>query len=397
MSTEAAMNRIKQLRLARGLSLDELADAMGGIVTKQAISKYELGTSSPRAPVLNQLAQALGVKAMELWAAPSFSVKFLGYRKKKSLPQRWQESFEANVSRKLEERLTLQNYCYGSVPCDLPIRSYEVQDEEDAEKAAESLRERWKLGIEPVADLTAILEAHLVHVIEMEGPDNFDGISAIVEDAGGAPRAAAVVSRSGCPGERQRLNLAHELGHVVLKSPSKLLDEERIAFRFAAAFLAPRLCIQREVGIRRTRFRLEELLILKRRFGLSIQALLRRLLDLGTIGESQYRWWFIFLGKMKWRRDEPEALPAERATWMEQAVHRCIAEGFITAEHGGNLLGEKLECDVGPGMLRRKAFLKLPIEERRRIFEAQAEKLQKHYEESEDWNVTEGDAFHEHK
>ena len=70
---------------------------------------------------------------------------------------------------------------------------------------------------------------------------------------------------------------------------------------------------------------------------------------------------------------------------------------FITAEHGGNLLGEKLECDVGPGMLRRKAFLKLPIEERRRIFEAQAEKLQKHYEESEDWNVTEGDAFHEHK
>ena len=36
--------RLKQLRLARGLSLDELAAAMGGIVTKQALSKYELGT-----------------------------------------------------------------------------------------------------------------------------------------------------------------------------------------------------------------------------------------------------------------------------------------------------------------------------------------------------------------
>src|SRR2546423_14610726 len=100
MSTEAAMNRIRQLRLARGLSLDELANAMGGIVTKQALSKYELGTSKPSAPVLNQLARALGVKAMELWTAPTLEVKFLGYRKRVSLPQRWQESFEANLSLK---------------------------------------------------------------------------------------------------------------------------------------------------------------------------------------------------------------------------------------------------------------------------------------------------------
>ena len=31
--------RLKQLRLARGLSLDALAAEMGGIVTKQALSK----------------------------------------------------------------------------------------------------------------------------------------------------------------------------------------------------------------------------------------------------------------------------------------------------------------------------------------------------------------------
>ena len=81
------MNRIKQLRLARALSLDDLSDAMGGIVTKQALSKYELGQSTPSAPVLNQLASALGVKAMELWAAPSIQVKFQGYRKRASLPK----------------------------------------------------------------------------------------------------------------------------------------------------------------------------------------------------------------------------------------------------------------------------------------------------------------------
>jgi hypothetical protein len=142
---------------------------------------------------------------------------------------------------------------------------------------------------------------------------------------------------------------------------------------------------------------MEELLILKRRFGLSIQALLRRLLDLGTIGESQYRWWFMFLGKMKWRRDEPEPLPPEKATWLKQAVHRCLAEGFITVEEGERILGEKLETESGPAMLRRKAFLKLPLEERRRILEAQAEKLQERYEKEEDWSSTESDDFDEHK
>src|SRR5437899_1244711 len=124
VSTEESMNRIKQLRLARGLSLDDLANAMGGIVTKQALSKYELGASTPSAPVLNQLAQALGVKAMELWKAPDFGVKFLGYRKRVALPQRWQESFEATLSRKLEERLTLQDYCYSDIQFDLPILTY---------------------------------------------------------------------------------------------------------------------------------------------------------------------------------------------------------------------------------------------------------------------------------
>ena len=391
------MNRIKQLRLARGLSLDDLANSMGGIVTKQALSKYELGQSSPSAPVLNQLAAALAVKAVDLWASPAFHVKFQGYRKKASLPKKWQASFEALVSRKLEERLMLQDYCYRSIPFDLPVHAFAVKTDADAETAAEKLRERWKLGVDSIGDLTAVLEDHLVHVLEMEGPDKFDGISALVEDNAGKLRAAAVVSRIGCPGDRQRLNLAHELGHVVIK-PASAVNEEKAAFRFAAAFLAPRACIEREIGVQRSSVRLEELLILKRRFGMSVQAILRRLLDLGTIGESHYKWWCIFMNKMHWRTQEPEPLPAEKPSWFRQAVLHCVAEGFVSVTEGERLLGEKLESQPSPGMLRRRAFLNLPLEERRRILEAQAEKLQKHYEgDQEGWQNTEGDEFDEHK
>ena len=391
------MNRIKQLRLARGMSLDDLANSMGGIVTRQALSKYELGQSTPSAPVLNQLAAALEVKAMELWAKPSLRIRFQGYRKKATLPKKWQASFEALVSRNLEERLMLQDYCYQSIPFDLPVHAFQVKSLADAETAAEKLRETWRLGLDSIGDLTAVLEDHLVHVLEMEGPEKFDGISALVEDSHGQLRAAAVVSRLGCPGDRQRLNLAHELGHVVMK-PGPELDQEKAAFRFAAAFLAPRPCVEREIGTKRTTVRLEELLILKRRFGMSIQSLLHRLLDLETIGESHYRWWCIFMNKMHWRKQEPEPLAAEKPSWFRQAVIRCVAEGFVSIPEGERLVGEKLADQADPGMLRRRAFLNLPVGERRRLLEAQAEKLQKHYEEDrEGWENTEGDEFNEHE
>ena len=55
--------RLQQLRLSRCLSLESLAAKMGGIVTKQALSKYELGKANPSPYILSKLAEALGTNA----------------------------------------------------------------------------------------------------------------------------------------------------------------------------------------------------------------------------------------------------------------------------------------------------------------------------------------------
>src|SRR4030066_2028564 len=105
MSTAQApiiAKRLKQLRLARGLSLDALAAEMGGIITKQALSKYELGKATPSPVVLNKLAAALGIKAVDLWSEPSFSVKFIAYRKGSGLLKGEQKRVESVVIRQLE-------------------------------------------------------------------------------------------------------------------------------------------------------------------------------------------------------------------------------------------------------------------------------------------------------
>ena len=65
----------------------------------------------------------------------------------------------------------------SAVPFDLPVHGFPVKTEADAEDVAETLRDRWKLGVDSIGDLTAVFEDHLVHVLEMEGPEKFDGIS----------------------------------------------------------------------------------------------------------------------------------------------------------------------------------------------------------------------------
>jgi Zn-dependent peptidase ImmA (M78 family)/transcriptional regulator with XRE-family HTH domain len=383
------MNRIKQLRLARGLSLDDLVEAMGGMVTKQAISKYERELSRPSAPVANELARVLKVKSVELWAEPEVTIDFVAYRRRSTLQKKQQATVEALVQRELEERFTLQQYCCGSIELDLPIKALTVDSEGQAEDAAAELREKWKLGVDPIANLTAILEDHLVHVIEIESSDRFDGISAIAKDETGTCRAAAVVTRSGCPGERQRLNLSHELGHVVMKVADNV-DVEKAAFRFAGSFMAPEKCLTREVGTKRTSVELEELLILKRRFGISMQALLRRLSDLEVITSSHYKWWCIFISKMKWRKQEPSQLAPEKSEWVKQAALRSYTEGFITVDEANTFAAQEIVQKDGPSSLRRKAFLNLPMEERNRILEEQAEQMRAHYKQDQDWREIQG-------
>ena len=376
--------RLKQLRLARGLSLEALAAEMGGIVTKQALSKYEQDKAQPSREVLNKLAAALNVNATYLWSEPGVEVGFFGYRKRTRLTKKEQERIKSTVRQALEERVRLQDILQPGNGVDIPVQSLVVKTLNDAERAAEELRERWNLGLDPIASVTTILEAHHVHVIEVKASETFDGISAVVHDDQGQIKAAAVVVRQGISGERQRFSLIHELAHLVLKVRPGC-DEEKASSRFASAFLSPANIIYREVGSKRSFLQPQELLLLKQQLGMSVQALLYRLRDLGIITESYYKRWCIDISKLGWRKQEPLEMPPEQPTWLRQGVLRAISEGVITHEEVQRMLGEDIEMEQSLTLIQRRAFMKLPLEERRRILAQQAEKMVAHYEEDTEW------------
>ena len=386
--------KLKQLRLARGLTLEGLADKIEGLVTKQALSKYERGAASPSPAVLIKLAEALSVKSAELFRESTVKIEFLGYRKRSALSKRDQEAIESFVKESLEQRIRLQSLVQEG-KLNIPVRSFRVECLEDTETAAEQLRAQWKLGEAPILSVISLLEDKLVHVFEVDAPGNkFDGISALAYDENRELKGAAVISRNLISGERQRLNIVHELAHLVLDIREGL-DEEKAAFRFAGAFLAPASVIRREVGKSRSSVQLRELLLLKKLFGMSIQALLYRLRDLGIITASVYTWSCIQVNRMGMKKKEVEELPREEPQWLKRNVFRALSEGVLPHTEAERLLEEPLE-EVHKQFLDRNVFMKLPVEERRRILAEQASALQKHYDELADQEEPGGGDFFEY-
>jgi len=376
--------RLRQLRLARGLSLEALVAAIGGVVTKQSLSKYEQGKATPSPVVLNRLAGALGVKAAYLWSEPTIRVEFVAYRKGSALPKGEQARVEGLVSEGLEARVHLQQLLGQTDEISLPMQMFTVQKLEDTEAAATELRDQWQLGLDPIANVTDVLERHFVHVLEIDVGERFDGISAVAYDDSGQKRSAAVVTRRGVSGERQRLSLAHELGHLVLKI-SETVDQETAAFRFGAAFLAPATLVRQEVGRKRAFIQSQELMLLKRQYGMSIQALLRRLRDLEIITETYYRQWCVDISRLQWRRREPLEIPPEQPQWMRRAVLHALAERLVSQEDAEAMIGESVQGELALPTIERRSFMKLPLEERRRILAEQADKLTTYYAHDSEW------------
>ena len=382
-------SRLRQLRTARGLSLDALAAAMGRLVSKQALSKYERGQAMPTPRVLTALARGLGVKAMSLLTPAEVEIEIIAFRKSARLGRKECARVEGLAAAMLEKRVRLQELTGEGDGSDIPVREVRASTLEACEGAADGLRERWALGRDPLANVTEVLEEHHVHVLELDADAHFDGLAAVARRPNRKVAGAAVVSKRGVPGERQRLNLAHELGHLVLDLPDSV-DGEKAAFRFAGAFLAPAGALRRDVGSRRTTVSLSELLLLKQRYAISLQALVYRLRDLGVINDSHAAGMWADIKARGWKLHEPDELAPERPSWMRRAALRALAEGLLSAEEASDLLGTAGAAQTQAGMEHRRAFLKLPLAERRRILAAQAELLERHYAEHAEWRELAG-------
>lgn len=329
--------RIRQARLAAGLTLRDLASKVG--VSASAIDKYEHDSARPRQSTLLAIGRALAIPTERLLLPQPVSLSILEFRKRASLPIRKQEQIEARVRTELEPYIDLAELLGSemiaqydsSVAAQSPISSFD-----EVESFADALRQAWGLGQGPIRNVVETVEGAGVRVITDVGDERFDELACVANS-----RYPVVVVKT-LPegkGDRQRFNVLHGLGHLLL-CPGPEMDKEKMCHRFAAAMLAPGDSVRKKLGSKRKTLDIDyELPQLKKEFGLSIPAWVYRAHDLGIIGEEARKQLFIGIAMRGWKTNEPIPIDLETPSSFRLLVHRAKAEGIISPVKAAEYLG----------------------------------------------------------
>jgi Zn-dependent peptidase ImmA (M78 family)/DNA-binding XRE family transcriptional regulator len=316
--------RLADLRGLLGMSQTALADRLG---VKQAfISMVESGS--------RPIPDSLAADAVSEFALPStfFSVPTtlreaapVTFRKKAAASVR----DERRIVKKYQEAARL----FAMVSSESGYRESRLPDPAefggDIVLLAEAIRDIDGIAPDdPILNVTRLMERLGIGVLAFLEPgaaDDKDHVSmSRPADATERPLVAMV---SSCSGERARLSLAHELGHLLLDRgrakpiPSTRSPEENRAYDFASALLVPDRVMRKNVSETLT---LHGYLPLKAEYGVSVAALIMRARRMGLISQDRARSLHIQRSSQGWRRNEPVPVRDGKTALLEQ----CYARAF---------------------------------------------------------------------
>jgi Zn-dependent peptidase ImmA (M78 family)/transcriptional regulator with XRE-family HTH domain len=222
---------------------------------------------------------------------------------------------------------------------------------------------RSELGLspdKPIPNLAHALEKAGVLILALPKP--FEHREAFSLWAGFDRSRPVIVLAGGRVGDRLRMNVAHELGHLVMHKPvvNAVRELEKQAFQFAAEFLMPEKQMRLEIV---PPVNLDTFASLKQRWGVSIAALVMRAREIEIINQRKYTYLFQQLSARGWRTREPRMfdVPVEKPRAVRQ-----IAEMV----YGNPIRYKKLAEDVA-----------MPEKFVRSIIEAHAAKISERSEQ----------------
>ncbi|MFZ5895576.1 MAG: ImmA/IrrE family metallo-endopeptidase [Myxococcota bacterium] len=316
-------------RESRGLTQRQLALALN--VAQGTISKLENGQLAPEQELVERLATTLNYESSffsEAWRLKELSVGF--FRK--------QQSVSGSVQRQIRAYANVRLLALKKL-----LRSVDIPESRIAameagagrawfDKIAIQLRSAWEVRPGPIPNLTAMLENLGVLILRADfGTDKVDGLSFFEAEIG-----PVIMVRGDLPGDRWRFTLAHELSHLLFDTrgvPRPELEED--ANNFASSLLLP----SHDVRPYLSRLNLQKLASLKELWGVSMQTLMRRALDLGSITERQRRYLYVQLSRSGYSRtNEPDLVAREETTLFKEVLEFHLEELGYTPDQLRRLL-----------------------------------------------------------
>lgn len=326
--------RLVEARLVRGMTITRLAELSG--LHKQAISKYENGLQEPREENLTILANKLNFplpyffKPIQFETTSPVHFRSLARATKSQREEAkarlsWIEGMFDLLDQYLEPIHTnLTDYGQGRHPT--------LLSDEEIVSIANQVRADFGLGNGPISNMTWLLQNQGIQVIRFRNLDveELDAYSVWLR-SGILP--VVILSARGSSLCRDRMNLAHELGHLVLHrgiAPDKkeiLTIMERQAFLFASSFLLPAKTYLKGFSYPS----LDAFLALKPIWKVSIKAQIEANYRMDIIGEERRRLMYIQYNRRGWSGREPldAEMPTEEPTYIKDSLSLLYREGIL--------------------------------------------------------------------
>lgn len=307
-------------RQARGMFQKDVAQAIG--VSQSLVGKWEAKLASPSAEQVRGLAAALGVQPDFFFLHRPHHRASMAQYYHRALAKAGQYDVQATHARCCIAALQVERLLQAAGPC--PDRLPTVKTSELApDEVAAQVREAMGLGTGPVDNLVNLIEQHGGIIID-RGME-IDEMDALCWWVPGLPKLFFVNGSKSA--DRMRFSLAHELGHTVMHYGEDVEHKtaEDQANRFASAFLMPEGGFRRDV---RRHVSLADLAGLKRKWRVSMQAIVRRMKDLGLITEKRYQSLYIQMSRQGWRRAEPVSIANETPRRFRHLIKWHLDAGF---------------------------------------------------------------------
>lgn len=321
--------RLREARLSRGLFMNALGDLLD--ITGSAVSRYEQNEDKPLENRVHQIARILGFPYEFFLSEPwPEDIELVHWRQRAADTKSAREMTEQRMKWLCEVFSYLETYVEFPEP---KIPSIQIPDDfrlitqKHIEEATRAIRHDWGVGDEPVPDMILALENMGIPVACLELPsDKQDGFTF---RSNLSARHFVGINTHNVSCARARFDAAHELAHIVLHSrvtPTQAKDSsfhkilEQQAHAFAGALLFPRESFYREVHS----VSLDYFCALKKRWGMSIGAMIMRAYALELIDEESKSLLFRKMTRRRWRGVLKEPYDHE----MDLEKPRMLKRGF---------------------------------------------------------------------
>lgn len=333
--------RLKQARILKKLSMDKLVELIGGVVTKQAISKYESAKMMPNSGVLIALSSVLGVEPDYFLRPFSFNANEfdVSFRKKSNTSVKDINALKVQIQDQVERYLEIEELLGKPVEGIHRKEGEVLSTPEQMRQLARDVRKEWNLGDDSIANVQDTLESKGIKVISTEAPEGFDGVSGIVN----GKDYIIVLNSSKTNIERRRFTGMHELGHLLyndrFSADLTQRQKEKLCDSFASEMLLPTETLKRlfRPG---ERISTSELMQLQLVYGISIDAIMHKLVDIGILSESKYKSYCINKSKNEALKNfvEETRYVENMTNKFETMVYAAAAKDLITTSKAASLL-----------------------------------------------------------